>query len=224
MMTDNRVQMKYSHGVLFIRLMLLLLTLGHSAWTMADFTLPVTANIVEGTCEVVMAASLNGAGDFRTDNEVDVNATINEAQLLQGGVMVGTNFVKVALAGCLGSNSAGKTPVVRVTSGGGVLPAGAGYIFKPTTTTADARVGVVMLKAAAASGDLGKMTTWTPANYVKPGDAIPFAAVGVNGATVSTPLEFVFGLSCGNDATACGPGKIVFGDLSASVMLAFEYS
>lgn len=178
MMTNNRVQMKYSHGVLFIRLMLLLLTLGHSEWTnAADFTLPVTANIVEGTCQVEIATSRNGLADYRTDNDVDVNSAVNETRLLQGGVMVGNNMVKVQLTGCLGTNSAGKAPTLKVTSGNGVMTHGVGYIFQPTTSSADARVGVVMLKATAAVlASRGHMKVWDTRDYVLPGTAIPVKA------------------------------------------------
>ncbi len=191
--------------------------------TVSSAKLNVTANITEGTCDVRLATSDNGAAQL--DNSVSVG-TVEPSNLIKGGV-AGAGWVKVSLTACSGVNaSATAVPSVKVVGNVGAIGAsGDGlYLFKPSVSTADSRVGVVLTNTALPSN--GGVAAWNVEDYIKNDSYISLGTAGQNGGQVTAVKQVYLGLSCGSQATcsAGGAGAIQSaGELTAYLSFTFAY-
>lgn len=188
-------------------------------------TLTVNGNVTVGSCDAFVSTS-DDATLSATDKSVSMGLLAQTNAVVNGGVTAGNNTVTVGLGNCLGVGDAAKTPGVKVTGDSGTVSGSGGYLFT-STGTADARLGVVMIKQGKEPPP-GGVLSWTPADYIKDGDYLDFGAQGDTATNTGAPTQvqtFVMGASCG-DAAMCnftGGGALTVGSLATVLTFTFEY-
>lgn len=208
-------------------LMTLMLLAMPDAGQAADVSLAVDATVKAGTCDVL----INTAGSGQTTAGIST-ATLTLGEVSSGALLQGLEPgnltpVTVQLSNCQGTRS-GSSAVPKVTVSGNTLVAPVTvdkHIFRDTTSTADARIGIV-LALTEHPGVPG--TPWT--NYVVDGGEYEMTSTSankpnLNGQTgVSAARDFWIGTSCGT-ATQCadGGGALTGGNAIAKLTFAFAY-
>ncbi|KAB8313330.1 hypothetical protein EH228_04165 [Erwinia endophytica] len=193
-----------------------------------NFTLPVSASITSGTCEVRMFSGEDAPGtpdEGALELESDVD--FSDANKLgdEGGVAgrgVGTAVTLKLL--CHGSAVSGAIPVITA-NGTAIGADAAGYLFKGDgRSDIDPRVGAIISLVKGTGGDL---QAWNASEYIAPGGTIELDAItaGNNAQTQKLSATLYTGISCG-DKAACNVatgGPLKTGLLYAPVTFSFAY-
>lgn len=191
-----------------------------------NFTLPVSASITSGTCEVRMFHGENASGTpdkGATNLETDVEFA-DPKRLGDGGVTALREVTAVTLKLlCHGSAVSGAIPVI--TANGTAVGAGAaGYLFKGEgRSDIDPRVGAIISSVKGTGEDL---QAWNASEYIAPGGEIRLDAITAgNAQTQNLSTTLYAGISCG-DKAACNVatgGPLKSGLLYAPVTFSFAY-